>query len=256
MFLIDNVIRSLPAVTTGPVVRVANWNPSELFSIGNTFTVTNPTYVNGRGHSIDDQTVSRSSINATAPTLPGTLPNYHRQVFEVPPGASAATIQAVINTAAAQNGSRPVVHLPPSTLSVNTTIVIPANTDLQIVGDGGVSMIAWTGSGTGPIFRLDGPSKATLRDFAINGASVADGIVVENADQPGSRVFMEQPYLENRQQNLFVNGLDYTNVQLQDFYHNGYGLNTGKHKSSWWTKRGSGYLAWRQDKHLLRRIVK
>ena len=195
VFLIDNVIRSLATVTTGPVVHVANWNPSDLFSIGNTFTVTNPFYVNGRGHSLDDQTVSRSSINATAPTLPGTLPNYHRQVFEVPPGSSAATIQQIINTAAAQNGSRPVVHLPPSSLSVNTTIVIPANTDLQIVGDGGASMVAWTGSGAGPVFRLAGPSKATLRDFAVNGVGMADGIVVENADQPGSRVFMEQPYL-------------------------------------------------------------
>ena len=207
-----------------------------------------------RGHSIDDQTVSRSSINATAPTLPGTLPNYHRQVFEVPPGSSAATIQQIINTAAGQNGARPVVHLPPSRLSVDTTIVIPANTDLQIVGDGGASMVAWTGSGTGPIFRLAGPSRATLRDFNVNGASIADGIVVENADQPGSRVFMEQPYLANRQRNLFVNGLDYTNVQLQDFYHAGSEAEFDKHKSSWWTKRGIGYLAWRQDKYLLRPV--
>ena len=83
---------------------------------------------------------------------------------------------------------------------MDTKIVIPANTDLQIVGDGGASMILWTGSGAGPIFRLAGPSKATLRDFYANGVNIADGIVVENADQPGSRVFMEQSYLANYQQ--------------------------------------------------------
>jgi hypothetical protein len=230
VFLVDNVLRSLPTVTSGPVVYVANWNPTDLFSIGNTFTVSNPTYVYGRGHSIDDKIVSRSSINATAPTLPGTLPNYHRQVFEVPPGASAATIQQIINTAAGQNGLRPVVHLPPGRFSVDTTIVIPANTDLQIVGDGGASMVAWTVIGAGPVFRLAGPSKATLRDFEVDGGGIADGIVVENADQAGSRIFMEQPSLSNYKHNLFVDGLDYTNVQLQDFYHAGSRVDTASIK--------------------------
>ena len=204
-------------------------------------------------HSLDDQTVSRSSINVATPTLPGTLPNYHRQVFEVPPGASPAAIQQIINSAAAQNGSRPVVHLPPTTLFVGTTIIIPANTDLQIVGDGGASNLVWSGSGAGPIFRLAGPSKATLRDFAISGAGVADGVVVENADQPGSRVFMEQPYLYSYRQNLFVNGLDYTNVQLHNFYHcyAQYPIR----KNSWRAKCDGRHMAWWQNKLLFRRIV-
>ena len=47
VFLVDNVIRSLPAVP-GPVVVVANWNPSELFSIGNTLTVSSYFQVNGK----------------------------------------------------------------------------------------------------------------------------------------------------------------------------------------------------------------
>ena len=227
VFLIDNVIRSLAGVTTQQVVNIGLEN-ADIFSIGNKYTSTNPLQksTSGRLHSIDDQTVTRASITTGEPTLPGTPANLSRQVFEVSPGSSAATIQGVINTAAAQNGSRPIVHLPPTTLAVNTTLVIPANTDLQIVGDGGASVIKWNGSGAGPIFRLDGPSKATLRDFALNGGGTADGIVVENADQSGSRVFMEQPYLQNYTHNLFVNGLDYTNVQLQDFYHNGYGANT------------------------------
>ena len=78
VFLIDNVIRSLATVTTGPVVTVANWNPSELFSIGNTFTVPNPFSVNGRLHSLDDQTMSpelNKRDGANAPRVRSQLPS-------------------------------------------------------------------------------------------------------------------------------------------------------------------------------------
>ena len=39
MVLIDNTIRSLATVTTGPVVVAWGFNPTDLFSMGNTFTV-------------------------------------------------------------------------------------------------------------------------------------------------------------------------------------------------------------------------
>jgi hypothetical protein len=55
----------------------------------------------------------------------------------------------------------------------------------------------------------------------------ADGIEVDNADQIGSRVFMEQSTLGSSYTNLFVDGLDHTNVELHDFFHN-YDATTGK----------------------------
>ena len=72
-------------------------------------------------------------------TLPPTPPNKHRKIFEVNPNTSddAAALQAQIDAAALEPaGSRPVVHIPKGELTVARTVVVPANKELQIVGDG------------------------------------------------------------------------------------------------------------------------
>jgi hypothetical protein len=221
VLLIDNIVRSAAAVTTGPVVQVGSCS-SDLFSMGNTFTVPSATALRSSGHyhSVQDQVVARSTINPTMPTLPGTPPNNHRQIFEVTPGLTAAQIQTAINNAAASGTVKPVVHIQQGSYSINTTLVVPAGSDMQIIGDGSYSRLAWSGATTGPVLRLQGASKATLRNFAVSGNNYSgDGIEVDNADQPGSRVFMEQTTLGSSHTNLFVDGLDYTNVELHDFYH-------------------------------------
>jgi hypothetical protein len=188
--------------------------------MGNTFTVSSPTAASGHYHSIQDQAVARSTVNPSPPFFPDTPPNNHRQVFEVTPGSTAAQIQAVINKAAASGTVKPVVHLQPGSYSINAPLVVPAGSDIQIIGDGYYSQLTWTGTTTGPVMRLQGPSKATVRDFSVSGnRNSADGIEVDNADQPGSRVFMEQSTLSWSHTNLFVDGLDYTNVELHDFTH-------------------------------------
>jgi hypothetical protein len=220
MIFLDNIVRSAAANTTGPVVAIGNCT-ADLFSMGNTFTVSPPISAGARNHSIQDQVVPRSTVNPSPPILPGTPPNNNRRIFEVTPGSTAAQIQQLINQAAASGTTRPVVHIQPGSYSINTTLVVPANSDMQIIGDGGYSQLNWSpGSTAGPVIRLQGPSKAILRDFAVNGgANTADGIEIDNADQPGSRVFMEQSNLGASHTNLFVDGLDYTNVELHDFYH-------------------------------------
>jgi hypothetical protein len=220
LVLIDNTIRSLASVRKGPVVVAAGFRPTDLFSMGNTFTVSSPIYGSGHHHSVQDHIVARSTINPTMPTLPGTPPNNHRQIFEVTPGMTSAQIQAVINKAATSGTDKPVVHIEPGSYKITATLVVPANSDMQIIGDGYYSRLVWGGSGRGPALRLAGPSKATLRDFSVNGNDhSANGIEVDDADQSGSSVFMEQANLSSSDTNLFVDGLDYTNVQLHDFYH-------------------------------------
>lgn len=215
IFLIDNTVRSLESITNQKVVTLAS--TSDLFSIGNEYTSSN--YYAGmtaRSHSISDSTVTRASITTAEPTLPSTPPNLNRTIYNIAPGSSAATIQSTINTAAAT--SRSVVHLPPGTLNIDTTLTIPSGADLQIIGDGAESKLNWTGTGD-VLMQFASPARAILRDFAIVGA----GIVVDDCDQPGSRVFMDQPYLQNYEKNLVVNTLDYTNVQIRSLYHSGYG---------------------------------
>jgi hypothetical protein len=114
-----------------------------------------------------------------------------------------------------------VVHLPVGTYLINTTLTIPAGSDVQLVGDGDgdayATTLKWNGSGSGPVLHIMGPSKATLQDLSVFGNGTAEGIVADGIDQSGARVFMHQPELRSgTQANLLVDGLDYTNVDLRN----------------------------------------
>jgi len=212
-----------PANASNPPVLIEAMNPPDCVSVGNTYTFNNPVqctgYSTGPGRllTLDDSVVAPSSINQTPPTLPGVLPNYQRQVLEVPAGSNSAAIQQIIQQASSYCGQRPVVHLPYGSYNINTTLVIPAECNIQLVGDGDQTSLVWSGTGVGPVIQLQGPSKAILRDFYVNAGS-ATGIQVQNADQPQSRIYMQQIQASRSlSANIFVDGLDHTNVELQNF---------------------------------------
>jgi hypothetical protein len=221
LLLLDNVFRSKAHQTQGPVVYHASFVDSDTISIGNTFTVNNPIQVgsNGRLITIDDTTVSYDSLNVGEPSMPSTPLNLHRKVFEVPPGADAAVIQQAIDSASVATDTRPVVHLPGGTYSISTTLSIPAESDLQLVGDDyGTSVLQWTGGGTGPVLHIKGSSKAIVRDLMVQGNNLADGIVADAVDQPGARIFLGQTELRSgAQAHLLVDGLDYAKVDVRNF---------------------------------------
>jgi hypothetical protein len=224
VFLIDNVIASRSGATGAAVVQIG-YDTTELVAVGNTFTVNNPMSVTSsmgtpQVINIDNQTVARSSLTITAPTLPGVLPNNNRTVFEVPAGSSGTTIQTAINQAAALSGQRPVVHLAQGTYTILSTLTVPANADVQIVGDGGATDLEWGGPQvTSPVVELAGPSRAILRDFMIQTYGKSAGIQVDNADQAGARIFMEQATLSRGLvAGLLVDQLDNAVVELHDFY--------------------------------------
>jgi hypothetical protein len=213
--IVDNIIRSAPEAT-GPVVSWRSFIDADVVSVGNTFTVARPINNNGRLMSIGDRIVAPSAINAAEPAVSATLPNLKRLVFEVPPSADATRIQQTINAAVLKAGSRPVVHIPDGKYSISQTLTVPAG-DIQLVGDGYGTVLSWTGTGSGPVFKVTGPSKVALRELQIDGAGRADGLLIENVDQVGSRVYMDQAQLRaGMQTNLFVNGLDHMYVQLED----------------------------------------
>ena len=93
---------------------------------------------------------------------------------------------------------------------------MPAGTDIQLVGDGNGNVrptwLKWSGTGTGPVLSIAGPTKATIRDLSIDGGNIATGIQIKGVDQLGARVFMQQTEVHNNQINLSVNGLDHTLV--------------------------------------------
>ena len=211
----DNVVRSRQ-LAVGPVIVWRSFIDADVTSLGNTFTIPNPLNSNGRLTSIDDQVIARARVNPVEPALPGPLPHFERQVFEVARGAGAREIQNTIVDAVRQSGTRPVVHIPFGTYSISETLIVPAS-DIQLAGDGYATILSWTGTGPGPVVRLMGPSKVTVREIQFDGAEKVNTIVVENVDQPGSRVYLGQAELRSgKDTNLLVNGLDHTNVQIED----------------------------------------
>ena len=229
LFLIDNVIRSKPGVSAPAVTMDTAWAIGPDFgSVGNTFTVAAPisfTGPNARSWAQDDQVVPYASVDGTIPTLPPTPVSRNRTVFEIAPGANGAAIQQAIDQAAAMTGQRPIVHLPKGRYSVGSTLSIPANADLQLVGDGTNSMLAWAGPAGGTVLRVNGPSKAVLRDFSTSGNGNAVGISIERADQVGARVFLDNFMSEAPLGTaVLADGLTNTFVELHGAYpDNGFG---------------------------------
>lgn len=199
LILIDNQIRSAPG--NGPVVQLTDWVPGgDLISIGNQYTRSfsaaragdapiEGTHKADRILSIADSVVKPDSIALTLPPPAPTPTRQSRHVFEVPAGASARAIQAVIDDAADSKHANPIVHLPPGRYDIDRTLVVPARARIQITGDALTTILWWKGSAGKPIFRFEGPSLATLRDLQLinfNGPAID----LPNADQPGGRIFI------------------------------------------------------------------
>lgn len=227
LLLLDNTFVS-QAAGAGPVVDLSNGVPqgADLVAVGNTFTVDNPIVCHGRLREVDTR-VTAVAI-PPEPVLPPTAPNRHRRIIEVPAGGDGAALQAALAEAAQYRGTRPVLHLPAGRYEMAQTLVVPAGLDVQIVGDGylGTTQLVWTGGEGGPVVRLEGPTRATLRDLHLNGGGRVEGLVVTGCDkpagQPGGRVFSEQLATEGGLGvGLLVDGLDHCNVEMRDFYHNG-----------------------------------
>jgi hypothetical protein len=195
--------------------------------MGNTFTVSNAVTVCGANApgsggncsahwwSLDDQTVA--SVNVAPPVMPGTLPSsadLKRTVLELG-SVCGSSIQSCITYACTNlSGQRPIVHLPVGNYSVGSTITIPANCDVQLVGDGYNTALTWAG-GSGPMIQADGPSKATLKDLMMWNGTTA--INLANADQPGSRMYAVGMRIENTEaivtDNLQNTAVDFINEQ-------------------------------------------
>lgn len=225
VLLLDNTFVTDAASPGAPVVNVEN----NLVSMGNTYTVTNPIAAGGRNTQMEDRTVSPDSFNPPPIMIPRFLPKSSSPVIEVPVGANAVTIQQAIDAAVALNGQRPIVHLPAGRYELDRTLTIAADSDLQLVGDGfanyATTLVGPNLPGV-PVIFLAGPSRATLLDFHVLGTgagwprALASGIVVENCDQPGARVFLEQVISSfSLTNNLVVNRLDHTDVSGHDFNH-------------------------------------
>jgi hypothetical protein len=186
--VVDNVMR-LGDKTEG--IRMT-WGDQTL--VGNVYSKESAVQEKGRFRRIDEKIVAPKDIADSLPTLPGTPPRRERRVFDLPSNAKSTAIQEAINEAAKLVGQRPVVHLPMGEHRIGRTIVIPPGCDVQLVGDGAsevATRLVWIGPRDGVVLRVDGPSKATLRDFQIQGGK-GRALLIQVPDQEEGRIFADQ----------------------------------------------------------------
>ena len=224
--VVDNVFR-LAGKTRG--VRMT-WGDQTL--VGNTYTKEDAVQQRGRFRRIAERVVSAADVPDAIPALPPTPPRRRRKVFEVPAGSDAEAVQQAIDEAAKIPAPRPVVHLPMGNYRIDKTLVIPQNCDLQLVGDGAgetATRLNWAGPEEGIVLRLNGPTQVTLRDFYVH-APNARAMVIEDADQPGGRIFADQLNVNGprdqqhgRTAALRIAGLDRTGVLLRALQGSGNG---------------------------------
>jgi formylglycine-generating enzyme required for sulfatase activity len=234
--IVDNLVRSAPGYR-GPAAVLAS---ADQVLDGNAYTTPGAEHTvawppglrtRGLGHRLLD----RADVPDPVLALPPTPPRRPRKVFEVRRGTGddAAEIQARIDAASREPyGSRPVVHVPKGYYAILRTVVVPPLRDIQIVGDG-MSMVgggdavngtylSWDAAPGGPLLRLDGPSRAVLRDISVHGRGKgwAGGIVITDCDQPGGRVYADQLHAiyhntyDFADYGVLVDGLEATDVTL------------------------------------------
>jgi hypothetical protein len=208
-------------------IHIGGTDASDMVSIGNTYNTPNSISQYGAGSprllQLSDTTVVGTPTYGPPPPLPVAATNYGRTVFEVTAGASSATVQAAVNSAAAV-GNKAVVHIQSGNYTFASTVTIPIGSNIQIIGDGPNTVIGvadpniWTGwnnTGAGPVFYLPGPAKATLQDFIVN-ARTTVGIQVQTADQAGSRIFLRKSGASSATvSNVYIK-LDNTKIEMHD----------------------------------------
>jgi hypothetical protein len=224
--VMDNIFK-LP---TGSPRQAAKMTWGDQTFVGNTYTITNAVKENGRFRRLAEKLAAPDAIDTNPPVMPPTPPRQGRRVIEVSAGADAAAIQKALNEAAALRGQRPVVHLPMGIYKVTKTLVIPPESDVQLVGDSAGeagTRLNWAGPAGGLMLKLEGPAVATLRDLNLQ-APGASAVLVENADQPGGKIFADQLNVSGPSGKpvastsaLRVNGLAETDVQLRCLQGNG-----------------------------------
>jgi len=218
----------------------------EVLSLHNTYgykdpirIAVNPNHIYSFGDKRENVEPSTKAFLGTMDVIPA---RQQRPIFEVPAGADAAAIQALIDKAAEAKGQRPIVHFATGIWFLDRTLVIPAGSDMQLVGDGlllATILRKKPGpfSGNAMIF-VKGPTTVDIRDMQIGWdgeRNQPDGIVFENTDQPGAQAHIDQLY-SHADTSLSLAGLNYLYVEKNNSFFSEGNFISGGHL----VKKGGG----------------
>jgi hypothetical protein len=214
---------------------------SDILSVNNKYNAVKPFNLRqdfpSAIHSITDQypEVKKALIKPVVRSLQPFIPYVKRQVFEIPANATSEVIQQVINKAAKAKGQRPIVHFAMGDYFLERSIVIPAESDMQIIGDGllnASNLIKKNNSVDSYYVKIQGPSYITIKDLTIGRegyGGTAHGLLFTGVDQPSSEVFIDQIYtLSNR--SLVIDKLNYTYFEKNNSFFSKGNIVTGGDK--------------------------
>lgn len=214
LMLVDNTILTLQG-SKYPVVSFTDWVPSDVLTLGNTFTANSDQVMSGnvgRKEQIDDTYANRSefAFDASLEALRTDSvinPPFLQPVCPTDPASELLTcayeasgpnweaeLQSKLDNNLLADGS--VVHIPTGAISISKQLVVPGGKNIQIVGDGPYASTILqanppAGSSMESMILLKSPARAKLREFSLDGVSKGiEGIKLEVNDRPGSRVFM------------------------------------------------------------------
>jgi len=225
--LLDNRFDSAAGKSVKSFVEFGGWANGnyQVLSINNKYRNVKPVQFNkpsstffsfgdSRGENIQKKDASLMSVQEKMPLT------VKRPIFSVPSGASGKSIQEIITKAAKLTGSRPIIYLPVGIYRLDEPLIIPENTDLQLVGDGFLYATRLFPSSVFPkgkaLLQVKGPTSIAIRDLQLGdfsgGNNNTNGIQFTNTDQPGSQAFIEQLYT-NSQRSIFSDRLDYLYIQ-------------------------------------------
>jgi hypothetical protein len=219
--IVENTNSSLPYVG----------GDGRLLAIGNSYTNGSPYSIDGGIlYNFGDQTIVYGP--PPPPALPGAPPNNNRTIYEAGILGAQIAICKASNGASSTfsagactgspDGLKNVAHFAAGTTTVTSTLVVPANSNAQIIGDGWRTIINSTTAN--PIISIAGPSQVTLRGFAMTGSGSNDGIHISGVDQSGSYVYMRGDFLGVANVALALQSLNNTLVEAD---HLEWALDTG-----------------------------
>ena len=239
--------------TTYPYsINTRSWFPGiyEVLSLHNTYAYSRPIHI-GMGpntiYSYGDKYETGAGIRGTASakatavsskkeitdasakaflrTMDVTPAKIERPVFEIPADADASAIQSILDKAAGAKGQRPVVHFGTGVYLIDRTLVIPAGSDMQLVGDGLLYATILRKKAdarftAGAMILVKGPSTIDIRDMQIAWDQEKDNtaaIVFEDVDQPGAQAHIDQLY-SHEDTSLAIIGMNYLYVEKNNSF--------------------------------------
>jgi hypothetical protein len=214
MTLIDNRFLQInPAM--GLVWGNDSYNPLQLLSVGNRFTVTDPFHGPANGPLMNYTSIDEAPYTQDEdpiPDVPSEIyvpPLSTAPVFDIPAYSTDAVIRQVF--AAAISAGHSVVHLSAALYKYNldSTITIPPGTEITVVGDGPFSWLSASPQLQGPILDIQS-DKALIQNMQIGaGENESDAVDIHLPDEPDSFVRCDEcATLFHSNSSLELDGLD------------------------------------------------